>query len=249
MKTKVLVLTCLITIIAAASVSAVAQKSTGKQKLPSAAAVLKKYVKAIGGKSAHKKLKSRLVVGTIEMPAIGLKGSFETTTAVEGKSFTKTNLSGVGEILEGTDGSSAWARNPMQGDRDKTGLELAQSKIINAFNREIKLETFYPKIEVMGIEKVGANDTYVLKASTNDGLSETWFFDVNTGHLKRTDMTIVSPEGNLPTSTLYLEMLTRDGVVIPSKMHSKISGIEMVMVVTEIKHNLPVSDALFAKPK
>ena len=114
-------------------------KPAAPAKLPTAQEILAKYVKAMGGREANEKIKTRVTTGTVELSPMGIKGTFETySTAADSKSLTKMNLAGIGDILEGYDGKTAWSVNPMQGSREKTGAELTQAKLTANFYRRHK---------------------------------------------------------------------------------------------------------------
>jgi zinc protease len=180
---------------------------------------------------------------------MGVKGTFESYAAAEAKSMNKMDLTGIGEFLDGSDGKTVWSINPVQGSREKTGLELAQARLTNNFYREINLDKLYPKMELKGIEKVGGKDTYVIVA-TADGLPPTtWYFDVIGGLLLRTDSVSINPEGSQASKVFIDEFRTIDGVTIPTKVRAQMPTAEIIMTVTEIKHGVSIEDAKFAKPK
>jgi hypothetical protein len=218
-------------------------------KLPTVQEILAKYVKAIGGREANEKIKSRVMSGTVEFAPMGLKGTFETYTAPESKSLTKMNIAGIGEMLEGMDGKTAWSVNPIQGSREKSGAELAQAKMMANFYREVNLEKFFPKMELKGVEKVGSKDTYVIVAAAEGVSPETWYFDTVSGMLLRTDMNVVSPEGVQPAKVFYEEMRTVDGVTVPVRIRTQVPAMEVIMTATELKHGVPIDESKFAKPK
>ncbi|MCD9187157.1 MAG: hypothetical protein LUM44_12040 [Pyrinomonadaceae bacterium] len=218
-------------------------------KLPTVKEILDKYVAAIGGKAANEKIKTRQVKGDIVLSPMGLKGTMEVYSAAPNKSYTKLNLGGIGEIIEAFDGVTAWTINPIQGNRDKEGEELLQTKLANSFYREVNLEKFYPKMEVKGIEKVGESDAYVVIA-TADGLPpETMYFNTKSGLLVRTDATSVTPEGKMATTNYYEDFRDIDGIKIPYKLRTVMPQFEILVTVTEVKNDVKVEDSLFAKPK
>src|SRR5215213_3535856 len=126
----------LVSAIAAFSQSPAPAKPASTVKLPTAQEVLDKYVKAIGGRDAILKIKSWKSSGTVELAPMGVKGTVETISAAPGRSLTRMNLAGLGEFVEGFDGTIAWSVNPIQGNREKSGTELAQTKLTSIFNRE-----------------------------------------------------------------------------------------------------------------
>ena len=245
--------TLLLAIILTITTFASAQKADPPKpaavKLPAVSEILAKYVKAIGGREAFEKIKTRMMTGTVEIVPMGIKGTFESYTAAEGKAYTKMNLAGIGESLDVSDGKSAWTVNPIQGSREKTGAELAQSKISGNFYRDINIDKIYQKLEVTGIEKVGTKDAYVVVA-TNEGIpSDTFYFDTDSGLIVRSDSTSIVPEGNVAAKMFIEERRTVDGVSVPVKTRTQLTQFEIIMNVTEVKNGVVIDDSKFTKPK
>ena len=235
--------------VAQAQKTETAKPAAPAQNLPTVKEVLDKYVKAVGGRAAIEKIKSRTLTGTVEITAMNLKGTFEAYNAPEGKSYSKTVLTGVGELLEGTDGKTAWVVNPFQGNREKTGAELTQSRLINDFYRDLNLEKLFPKMELKGIEKVGEKDAYVITATAEGVPSETWYFDTKSGLMLRSDVTAIAPEGNQPISFFFEDYRSVDGLMVAHRIRNQTPSFVMTMTVGEIKHGLPVDETKFARPK
>lgn len=218
-------------------------------KLPTAKEVLDKYVAAIGGREANEKFKTRSLKMTVELSPMGIKGAGETYLAAPDKSYSKVNLAGIGELIEAYDGTTAWSVNPIQGSRDKTGTELIQTKLSSNFYRDLNLDKLYPKMEVKGIEKVGDSDAYVVIA-TPEGLdSETFYFDTKTGLLLRSDSTLVSPEGKMPTRVFYEDYRDVEGIKMAFKTRSVLPQFEIISIYTEVKNGAAIDDKIFMKPK
>jgi hypothetical protein len=223
-------------------------KNTKAVKLPGAKKILANYVKAIGGKKAVKKIKTRISKGTIEISPMGIKGTVEAYTAAPDKSYSAGSLTGIGQLVEAYDGKNGWSMNPLQGTRDKSGQELLQSKLAADFYRDINLVKLYSKMEVKGIEKVGDKDAYVVIA-TPDGIPpETFYFDTVSGLLVRSDSTAITPEGNAEIKTFYDDYREVDGVKIPFKMRALLPQFELVTTLTEVINNQSISDTKFKKP-
>ncbi|NOT47523.1 MAG: hypothetical protein HOP17_07205 [Acidobacteria bacterium] len=218
-------------------------------KLPTAKEVIDQYVKALGGREAIQKIKSRVMSGTVEFVPMNLKGTFEIYAAPEYRTYTKLSIGGIGDMIEGSDDKTSWAVNPIQGSRDRTGTELLQIRQSNNFYRDVKLEQLFPKLEFKGIEKVGDREVYVITAAAEDVPSETWYFDTQTGLMLRSDMTAVTPEGKQQMTTFYEDMRPVDGVLIPFRIRIQTTQFTIVMTSTEVKHNVKIDDAKFAKPK
>lgn len=225
------------------------EKSPAAPALPSVKQILDKYVTAIGGREAYLKSKSRLTAGTLEIPAMGIKGSFESLAAPDAKSFMKMTIPGIGEMLEGSDGKSVWAVNPMQGSRTKTGKELAQGLMSANYYKDVNLEKIYTKLEVVKTDKVNDRGVYVVKATKDDLPEDTYYFDAENGLLVRTDSTAVSPEGEVLSSSYYEDFREVDGVKFPHKVRIVTPQFQMIMAITSHKNNVEVDESKFAMPK
>ena len=225
------------------------ETKTPAVKMPTAQEVLAKYVQAIGGRANYEKIKSRVTKGTQEIPAAGIKGTFEIYAAAPDKIANKSVIPGIGEFIDRFDGQTAWSNNPIQGSRDKIGEELAQAKLINNFYREINLEKLYPKMELKGTEKIGASEAYVVVATPDNLPSETFYFDTKSGLLLRQDATLITPEGKTPIRSFFEDVREVDGVKMPFKIRTVLPQFEVILTTTEVKNNAAVTDAMFVKPK
>ena len=224
-------------------------KPTPAAKLPTVKEILDRYVQASGGRAALEKIQTRSMKGSIELVPMGVKGTFESYGSAPDKIYNKLVLGGIGEIIESFDGKTAWSINPIQGNRDKTGDELAQMKISANFHRELNFEKLYSKIEVKGVEKVGDKDAYIIVATPTGLEPQTFYFDKQTGLLLREDITAISPEGKIPTKNYFDNYQEVDGVKLPFKVRTVLPQFELVMTATEIKNGVKVEESLFVKPK
>jgi hypothetical protein len=215
---------------------------------PTVDQILEKYVQAIGGKAAIEKVKSRVIEGDLEIPAANISGKFTTQTKAPNMTALKADLPGFGVVSEGFDGSVAWENNPIQGLREKTGNELADTKLDADFYRDLKLKTLYPKMVLQGKEKVGDKEAYVLVGTPPEGSVEKFYFDAQSGLLIRQDSERESPEGKIPVQVYMDDYRDVEGVKIPHRMRQVTPMFEMTIKVSAVKHNTPVDDAAFKKP-
>src|SRR5215831_3313513 len=91
--------------------SAEGLKKQGKDSLPTADLVLERYVKALGGEGAIRKITSRILKGTFELPAFGASGSAEIYAVAPNKLITVFNIPGFGVLTQGYDGTNGWAQD------------------------------------------------------------------------------------------------------------------------------------------
>lgn len=242
------------------SVSVVAQKpdssvrpetkpSPAAVKLPAGKEVVDKYVKAVGGREALAKLKTRYQTGTIEMSPMGIKGTVEAFFGSDDRYLLKGSLAGVGDLIEGYDGKTAWSINPLEGRRIKDGKELLQTKRLNALARDAMLDAVYSSLTVRGIEKVGDREAFAVVASSQDLPDDILFFDKESCLLLRRDSIVITPAGNQALSTFFEDYREVNGVKTPFRERAKTPAFEMISSYTEIKYNVPIEDSKFVQPK
>lgn len=231
------------------SATPVAKPVSSTAKLPSAKEIVDKYVKAIGGRDALLKHKSRYQTGTIELSPMGVKGTVETFSRSDNRSLTKVSLDGIGDILDGYDGTTAWTSNPVQGNRVKAGPELEQSKRQSNFGREVNLEKIYTSLTVKNLEKVGDREAYVVVASTTGLPDDILYFDTETGLMLRSDSVVLAPEGQQATTTFYEDYREVNGIKSAFKVRAKTPAFEILTVVSEVKYDVAIEDSKFVQPK
>jgi outer membrane lipoprotein-sorting protein len=238
---------------------AVAALAQGQQKaatepkpspaLPTVDQILDKYVQAIGGKAAVEKQTSRVSKGSFEIPAFGASGTAEVYEKAPNKSAAFINIPGFGVVQEGFDGKAGWAQDPQSGLRDKAGAELAATKLDAEFHKPIKIKQLYPKIVVKGRDKVGDKEAYVVEATPLESSAETWYFDTQSGLLLRQDSERESPQGKQAVQVFLEDYKEVDGVRLPFTIRQVTPVFTIAIKIEEVKHNVPIDDAKFSKPK
>lgn len=221
---------------------------TAAIKLPAAKDIFDRYVKALGGRDAVLKHKSRYESGTMELSPMGVKGRFESFVRSDDRVLTKVSLDGLGEILEGYDGTTAWTSNPIQGSRVKEGKELEQVKRMSKFGRDAGLENIYTSARVRGIEKVADRDAYVVVGSADGLPDEILYFDVENGLMVRLDRIVIVPEGQQATETFLEDYRKVEGVMLPYMTRVKTPAFVITSVVGEVKFDIQIEDSKFKRP-
>ena len=230
---------------------AVAVAAFARQKpeaTPTVDQILDKYVQALGGKAAMEKITTTASKGTFDIAAFGASGSAEIWEKAPNKTALKLDIPGFGIVQEGFNGTVAWAQDPQSGMREKSGAELAATKLDADFYKPIKLKQLYPKITMKGKGKVGDNDAYMLEATPAEGAAETWYFDATTGLLSRMDLERDTPQGKMSIQVFQEDYKAVDGVKIAHTMRQITPAFTIIIKLEEVKHNVPVDDAKFNKP-
>lgn len=214
--------------------------------LPKADDLIDKFI-AVAGDASYKQLNSYYMHGKMEIPAMGIKGTFEEYRKAPNKNAVVMKMPGVGDFIEVYDGVKAWAADPINGVREKSGEELDQVRRNSDLYRYARLKEQFPKRETKGVEKVDGADAYVV-VMTGD-TTETYYFDQKTNYLVRIDQTVVAPQGKAPSHTFLSDYRKVKGMMIPFTIRSEVPPMSILLKVEEVKTNVPIDNAKFAKPE
>jgi hypothetical protein len=203
--------------------------------LPTVDQILNRYLEATGGRAAFEKLTSRVSKGTVELPSLGLSGRIEVYEEAPNKSSSLIDIQGLGTTQRTFDGINSWMQDPLQGYLKVEGAALQKREY--DFRREQRLKELYPDLVLIGKEKVGEREAYVLQSGSarRPGASK-WFFDTQNGLLLR--------ENNI----YYEDYREVDGVKLAFIQRDDAGrGFGVVIRLDEIKHNVAIDQAKFAE--
>jgi hypothetical protein len=224
-----------------------AAKATAASATASADQVLNRYVEAIGGRAAWKKLTSRVSTGTIDVPEMQISGTVEFHEKAPNRLLRVIILNGA-SFRQGFDGTNGWTDDPQDGLRSQTGAELEDTRLDADFYHPLDLRQLYSKFTLTGTEKIGEHDTYVIEAARAGGDPDKMYFDMKTGLARRMISRRHSAEG-LSTYQEDLEDYREvDGIKLPFTVHQSIAKPSFTITFTEVRHNVELNDSEFSKP-
>lgn len=215
--------------------------------LPTPDQILDKFAEALGGRAAAEKLTTRVRTGTLEAPG-GFHINVESVSKAPDKIWTVLHTP-QGDTFQGYNGSVAWVM-PAETKtvRELTGTELARTRRDAQFYGDFDLKKLYANLRVVGSEKIGDRDAYIIRATPEGDAPERLFFDKETGLLVRRVQFNVTPLGNVPLQTDYEDYRDVDGIKRPFAQRQARPDFIFVIRWNEIKNNVPVDDAKFEKP-
>jgi zinc protease len=236
------VLTCLVlTIGSFAQDKATTPSMTGEE-------VLERNIQATGGRERREKITSSVTKGTVTMTAQSIQGSVEVYHKAPNKKLVVTTIAGFGEVKNGFDGQIAWTQNPNQPPRELEGTQRANSRRDALFNSELKWREIYSKVESAGIEKAGDREFYVVRITPLEGAARTVYYDTRTFLMDHAESVIETPQGTISLKTYISDYRDVDGVKAPFEVKQSMPSGDIVIKLTEIKYNVDIDDAKFAKP-
>ena len=229
--------------------------------LPTVDQVLSKYITALGGEQAMRKVTTRVITGTQDLPT-GPGGTVPTPAKLE-RLLKAPNLvldiyaADKFTISSGFDGKAQWAKgqNGNVNSPAPGGVDAERAQRAAAFNEPLTLKQQYATLTVDGIARVNGHDAYVVIGTPAANTPERLYFDTQTGLLLRKWTYVDTASGRSPYQLDFDDYRnTGSGVKIPFVVHMSPAGprteIEptSTLRITSVKDNTPIDNAKFVKP-
>jgi hypothetical protein len=224
--------------------------------LPTADQILAKYVEALGGEQAIRKVTSRLITATrqnLSLPTAPLPAPFQIEQYEKGPNLTViVTQAPSGTATDGFDGNTVWSQDARGRVTEATGVAQTRGKRAADFYECLNLKQEYTRMVVQGKQKVGDRDAYLVIGYPQDDSAERLFFDTQSGLLLRKVTTVRTQVGDLPTGTDYDDY--RDvgsGVKLPFliRILAVSPTISATIHVQKVQDNVVIDNAKFAKPE
>ena len=214
--------------------------------LPTASDIFTRSIAAIGGEAAIRKHTCMVTKGTLSMPAAGMSGKLEITTLAPNKVVTAMEFPGVGIIRQGFDGTVGWSMNPMQGPSLIEGTMLEELKKSSDMYKDLDPSKIWTKAETKGAVNFGGVPCYeiVVTGGPGDGAL---YYDIQSGLTRGMVLTVESPMGKMPSTTIMSDYKEFDGVKIAARTDMEAMNMKQVLTVDSVNYE-PVDPAIFNLP-
>ena len=216
--------------------------------LPKGETLMDKYIEVTGGKAAYSKMHSQMMTGTMEFPAMGLKGKLTIYAAEPDKQYFEVNFEGVGKMQEGSNGEIAWANSAMQGPRIKEGGEKAESLMRGKFNSELNWRDMYKTVETLALETVNGKQCYKILATPKSGNPKTLWYDKDSNLMVKMSAVTATPQGDIQSDTSVSDYRKEGDVLWPHKMIVKAGPMEFRMTIDSVQQNPEIPKDRFEIP-
>lgn len=235
-------------------------ETDAQPQLPSVDQLASKYVQALGGEQALRKVTSRVITGTQTVPT-GPGGTVPMPAAIE-RSQKAPNLvvnvyrTPTYTIADGFDGTKAWTQDFRGRVAEPGAIDQMRAKRDADFYLPLDLKQAYPKMKVEGVESVNGHDAYVVTAQPQGEREERLYFDVQTGLLLRKWSSLPTPVGDAPFQVDYDDYRdTGSGVRFPYRITMNPAGprlepsTNVTLRVVKVQDNAQLDSSKFTKPE
>jgi photosynthetic reaction center cytochrome c subunit len=215
-----------------------------KEKL-SAETLLDKYLQAVGGAAAIEKITTRVMTGTITFGDRNVAIDIYSKDPDKRISFSHTP---DGDSVTAFDGREGWLGFPGRPAREMRGSELDAAAMDADLHFAAHLKGMFSEAQMHGVEKIGDHDAYLVIGRREGKPPLRLYFDEQSGLLVRLVRYGETPLGRMPTQIDYADYREAGGVKIPFRWTLARPSGRFTIQVSEVKQNVPVDDAKFAKP-
>jgi hypothetical protein len=211
-------------------------------QLPAARAILDRHLAAIGGRQAVLSHKSTHATGTLSMPAAGVTGAVDVYGAQPNRTLLKVTLGGVGEVLEGFDGTHGWSISPMTGPMLLEGKQLEEKRFDSEFHSELRTQDRYVSLTTLEQVDFEGRSCYKVRLVRKTGGEDIEFYDVATGLKAGSITTRETQMGTVTGTTVETDYKKFGNLLQPTTVRSQVGGLQQVITLTAVDYdNVPAS--------
>jgi photosynthetic reaction center cytochrome c subunit len=213
--------------------------------LPTTNQIMDNYTRALGGAEAIEKISSREEIGATTIR--GQSVSVEVFTKAPGKWMVVRHLP-EGDSVTAFDGSTGWVAMPGRPTHDLRGADIEAARMDADLQFPLHIPQIFPELRVEYPEKIMGREANVLLGIKEGQPALRFYFDAQTGLLVRSVRYAESPLGLDPTQSDYGDYREVDGIQLPFQITISEPGSSWSIQIHEVRQNVPVNDARFAKP-
>ena len=223
-------------------------KQAATEQAPTPDQLLARYIRALGGEAALKKITSRRMKGKFEAPIQQMIGEAEILTASPDRFYSRVTIPDQGEFISAFDGKVGWSRDSRNGLREMKGQELENMRRSSQFQHELRFREIFPQLRVLEKSLEEGRPAWVLEATPPGGSPEKFYFDAESWLLVRHDSVQLTPNSEVPIEHRYSDYAPVDGVQVPRLLRHKDPNVEWQVTFTEITQNVSLDAAQFSMP-
>jgi outer membrane lipoprotein-sorting protein len=213
--------------------------------LPSGDQLIQRYTQAIGGADAIQKISSRVEICRVSLAS--RQAVMEVFDKAPGKRVTITHLPD-GDSIAAFDGHRGWLTAPNRPVRDMPAADLEGARMDADLQFALHVKEFFRELRPGRPEKIDGHDTYLLVAEADGQPRARLYFNQQSGLLVRLVRYSDSPLGLNPNRIDFSDYRRVDGVQVPYRWTLARPAGEFTIQVTDVKQNVAIDDARFAKP-
>jgi hypothetical protein len=215
--------------------------------VPTVDDIIAKYLTAVGGADAMKKITSRTMTGTVM--AMGSETAIDLYTKAPNKRVSISHTSPTSESFTAFDGTAGWLGTTGHAAREMSPTEAFASSLDADFYLVAHLKDLFPQLRRGRPAEVAGAMCETIGGSKPGQPPVVFYFDQKTGLLQRMVRSADTPMGRMPTQIDYADYREVDGVKTPWRWTLARPNGRFTIQLKEVKNNVAIDDAKFARPE
>lgn len=224
------------------------------QQGQSAAAILDKYIAALGGAQRLNAITSYIATGkSVGYEGLGGEGEFNIFAKSPNQKTTQIGFKDHPERGNSSwafDGRTGWIKTPrgLLGEYEVTGAGLDGMRFDAQMAFPGQIKTLFTNWRVGQQETIGDRDFNVIQGGTARGLLATLYFDTKTNLLARMIIYTASPIGRAPSQVDFADYRDVNGVKFPFEYTFLWLDGRWTAKITGVRTNVAMDASKFGKP-
>ena len=216
---------------------------TAPAALPSARSILDRHLVAVGGREAILAHSSTKATGVFSVASAGLTGTLEVFAAKPNKNVVRIELPGVGEIIEGFNGTHGWTVSAMTGPMLLEGKQLEEKKFDADFHAELHDDARYESMTTVEVADFEGRPCYKLRLVKKGGGEDFEFYDVKTGLRAGRTGTRETPMGTVTGTSVESEYRKFGKLLVPTSIKNTVMGTEQLITIKTVEFDTVPANA------
>jgi hypothetical protein len=209
---------------------------------PTAQSLFDKHAAAVGGVAAFRAASNRTEVGAADITFAGVSAGYEKKMG-GGKMLVVIDVAGYGQVLQGYDGTIAWAVDPQAGARKMDAAMSAEAAGAASPTAGLYEAGSYTSAEVLEATDFEGAKVWPVKVITKTGRERLLYYDQVTG-LKVGEV-IKGDAGE--QKFIYADYKPFGAIKVPTKTTQGTPNGDIVIALTAVRFD-PIDAAAFALP-
>ncbi len=184
---------------------------------------------------------------TARMSMMGMETPMEIWMKNPNKVKTVMSMGGQ-DIIQSFDGEKGYSVNPMTGSSQPVEMSPEEIKQLlgnNLFDNMIDKFLKNGQLELAGEDAVRGSPAIKIKATYEPGTTGYLYIDRESWHLVKQTMNLNQGGMQATVETYPSDYREISGIVLPMKMTTAVSGMEMIVTFTNVEVDVPMDDSVF----
>jgi hypothetical protein len=216
--------------------------------LPTADALLTRYLDATGGVAAYDAIRNRVIHARLEILGAGIVLGVTAYSARPDSAYALVESEATGRIESGASDGVVWENSAMRGPIVKEGAERDDSLRDAVFDRMAHWKDHVTAAECTGAADVNGKPAYRVVLTPKVGAAQTLYFDQSSGLIVKSETIVNSSAGVVTVASEPSDYRRVDGVLIPFSSRMSVMGQQRALTIDKVEQNADLPADRFALP-